>query len=399
MPQKNYDWSRIDNLEVRGKKRICQARVTVNGRTYRRTLGITADLEGRNAPLIREALRAYKAKLAQDHLAILQLTRTRSDYSKLSEIFAAYDEACASRRIGALSVLRTKQCTRRIIHQATGRDPNTTDPRAGIFTRDLAADFFASRIRAVKEEAAAAEKSGDAWTAEQLEKRLASAQVSAKTCLQQSKSLFARALLDSRPYRALQLPALDGFLRYNIAGSSLSRYKRPPAAVIEAIGRDLPALLESEPAQWLAFQLGVHSGLRRSSARNARWEWITENPDGSALLDVSLAKGNLSAVTILPEVWQAMKAARVDLSPWILPGEKETQRDAHVVALDAWLRAHGMTEDVARLPFHTLRKMYGDAMESTHGLEAARKALGHSSDHITRTTYAGNITRSGVQVF
>lgn len=415
-----FNWARIPNLEIRGKGNWCHARIEMNGKEHHRSLKIQADEAGENAPFVLDALRAYKVQLAQNTFAILQLTRTRSENSTCAELFDAYERACAGRRIKQDTITTAISRFRHIVKTVHGEHFAVDGARTSIVTRQLAQDFEAAKLAAVNAAAAAAAAAGTPWSSEQLELRQQSALNSVKSVLQQARQLFAARLLDAAAYRPLVLPDLKPFMGYRIqGGTTISAFVPPPVEVWRRITGELPALKAASPAGWFAFQLAVNCGLRRSSARNARWQWITENADGSAQMRIARAKGNLSTVTIAPPLWAEMKAARIDAAEYIIPGRFETPgaraaalktnpalvlpagestRDEVIAELVNWLRLQGLSVDIARCPFHLLRKVYGDAMRQAHGLDEAQKALGHSSSRLTHAVYSDHRSTKHVRV-
>lgn len=418
MKTRTFNWSSIPNLVVRGAGRWCHARVEMNAKAHWRSLHIQADAEGKNAPDVKDAIRAFKLQLAKDTFAVLQLTRSRNEHSTIEQLFAAYAKACSGRAIKTETVTTTKSRLAHVVRAVHGEFYNVEEARTSIFTRDLAEQFEHAKIAAVKKAAEDAELAGQAWSAEQLEQRIQSATNSAKSVLQQARAIFAESLLAGVHYRELVLPDLKPFLSYRVeGGTTIAAYVAPPVEVWQKIIADLPALKASSPAAWLAFQLGANSGLRRSSARNARWSWCTENTDGSAEMRIGRAKGNNSTVTFAPDVWAELKAARTSID-YIIPGTFETPatrqkyREAHPEAtipaeltrdevideLVAWLRGRGLTVDVVDKPFHLLRKIFGDTMRKAHGLDEAQKALGHSSNRLTHAVYSDHRSTKHVRV-
>lgn len=421
-PPASYDWSGIPNLIIRGKGNWCHARVEVNGTEHVRSLHIQADDAGANAPFVLDALRAYKVRIAQDSFAILQLTRSRNELSKIGDVFTAYEKACSGRDVLDSTVTTTKSRFAHICRTVHGESFDAESAHASIVTRELAERFEHAKLAAVKEAAKVAAAAGTPWSPEELEQRMQSTKNSAKSVLQQARALFAKDLLECVHYRGLVLPDVGPFMRYRVdGGTTISAFVAPPVDIWKKIRDDLPALKTTSPAKWIAFQLAVNCGLRRSSARNARWSWCVENADGSASMRITRAKGNHSTVTIAPNVWTELKAVRVSLD-YMIPGASETPatrtaavraadkrgepltfdpleptRDEIIGELVQWLRARGLTVDVARTPFHLLRKIYGDAMRSEHGLDEAQKALGHSSNKLTHAVYSDHRSTKHVQ--
>lgn len=409
MNKRPFDWSKVPNIEVRGLRKTISARLQIHGKEVWRSLHIEADEFGENAPFVKESMRALRLKLAQDSFAILKLTHSRNggEFSTCGELFAAYAKVCAGRDILDATVKTTVSRFRYICAKVHGEFFDVDNARTSIVNRDLAAQFEHRVIAGIKALAAHDAAINLPWSAEKLEQRLQSAKNSAKSTLQQARSLFAAAVLDSVYYREIVLPPLTEFMKYRIGGSTISPFVPPPADVWKRIVEDLPALKTQNVAQWLAFQLGVNCGLRRSSARNARWAWCVENADGSAEMRIGRAKGNNSTVTIAPMVWAEIKgewakARAAGAEPnFILPGDNEIgkgSRDEIVAEVVEWLRARGLTVEVSRCPFHLLRKMFGDHMRSTHSLDEAQKALGHSSNKLTHAVYSDHRSTKYVQV-
>lgn len=399
MRQTKDPWSEIPNLLVRGPRRVCYVRVELNGKEHVRSLHIEADPDGRNADDVREAIRAFKLQLAKDSFAILQLTRSRSEHSKLGEIFAAYRAACAGRDIKVETMERNIEYLGYIVRTARGEFTDVENARASVLSVDLLQDFQEKKIAALKE--TAREKQ---WSSEELEQRMKSAKNSVRSGIQQARSLFSVELLQSRHYRDLILPDLATFMAFRAEGSTVAAFVRPPAEVWQRILAAVPALKASSLAQWFAFQLGVNCGLRRGSARSARWAWCKELENGEAEMEVRRAKGGHYFIRLPADLWRELVAARTStdyIIPCTLPAgehapaELEADRDATIDGVVAWLRAHGLE---ARNPFHTLRKIFGNEIVTEHGLTEGQRALGHSKQDLTHSTYSEHRSTRAVRV-
>ncbi len=393
MKQKNTDpWADVPNLKIRGPRRVCYVRVEINGEELVRSLHIEADPLGRNKADVVDAIRAFKLRAAQDTFAILKLTRSRNEHSTFAEIFAAYRAACAGRDILEKTFEQNIGWLEHIVRVAQGEFVDVKTQRTSLLTVDLLTTFQERKITAIKTKADA-----EGWSTEQLEQRMKSGKNSAKSVIQQARSLFSVELLQSRHYRDLVLPDLSKFMAFRADGSSVAPFVRPAADVWQKIVADLPALKASSLAQWFALNLGVNCGLRRGSARAARWAWCTALDSGEAEMEVRRAKGGHYIVTLQADLWAELLAARAS-TDYIIPAtivaapgaelsaaELEADRDATIDAVVAWLRARGLNN---RTPFHTLRKIFGNAMVRTHGLTEGQNALGHSKQDLTHSTYS-----------
>ncbi len=400
-PQRN-PWSGIPNLKIRGPRRVCYARVEINGEEFQRSLHIEADPEGKNRGDVLDALRAFKLEIAKDKFAILQLTRSRNEHSTLAEIVTAYRAACKGRDITEDTIHRNVEYLYYIARLAHTEFFDTAGARASILTADLLATFQERRIAGVKADAAA-----KGWTSEQLEQKMKSTKNSVKSGIQQARSLFAVELLQSRHYRDLILPDLGPFMKFRADGSTVAAFVRPSAEVWQKIVDDLPALKASSLPQWFALQLGVNVGLRRGSARCARWEWCKELAGGEAEMEVRRAKGGHYFLRLPADLWRELVTARTS-TDYIIPStlqaaagveftpkQLEDDRDATIDAVVAWLRARGLD---TRNPFHSLRKIYGNEMVQTHGLTEGQNSLGHSRNELTHQVYAEHRSTRTVRV-
>ena len=392
MNKRPFDWSSIANIIVRGKKRICVARLEIDGKQVWRTTRIEADPEGLNADDVRAWLRVFKVELVKDRSKLLALTRVRDDYSTFGEIFTAYRDACAGRDISERTVDANIKWMSLVLRTVHGEGTHVEDLRASVLVDDeLLRSFKEKRITAIK-----ARVLEEKCTPEEAEQRMRKGKNSIKSIIQQARSLFSRELMQSRSYRQLTLPELQAFMEYKTDGSTVSAFVPPSKEVWQKILADLPALKETNLAQWYAFMIAANAGLRRRSARNARWAWCTENPDGSAAMHISVSKGNNSSCTISPAVW-AMMQAKKSSTDYIIPLASEPERDQAITGLVLWLRKHGLTDELVDKPYHQLRKIFGDAMVQAHGLTEAQNALGHSKADLTHAVYSENRSTKWVQ--
>lgn len=385
---KTYNWSAIPNLIVRNG--WCHARVERDGKQHWRSLRIEADAEGKNAEFVRESLRAFKLELARNDSKILEATkRRRTDTSTFAQIFTAYRGASAGRDIKDDTVESNIAWLGVILRTVNGEFFDIENARAHILTSDLLATFQERRIAAVKQRAEERQ-----WPAEEYEQAMKSAKNTVKSIIQQARSVFAKDLLQSRHYRNLTLPDLYPFMAFRAEGSTVSAFVRPASEVWSRILADLPALKSANIALWYAFQLGVNCGLRRGSARSARWSWCKQLESGEAEMEVRRAKGGHYFIRLPAEVWNGLLANRAS-TDYIIPLASEEERDEAVNQLVQWLRERGLDN---RNPFHTLRKIFGDAIVRAHGLTEGQNSLGHSKQDLTHAVYAEHRSTKGVKV-
>lgn len=395
-PAKPFDWSSIKNLIVRNG--WCHARVQMGGKEHWRSLHIEADPEGRNSADVREALRAFKLALAKDTHAILRLTRSRDEASTFTEIYATYRAACAGRAEIKPETVEVNIRWMENILRTCGHDPETC--RASALTPTLLELYQERVVTQLREQAA---KEG--WSEETLRTRMQSRQNSIKSAIGQARSLFAHELRQSHHYKALTLPDLHAFLDFRVAGRRARVFRPMDHALWQQILAGIRDLATADRPRWFALQLSLNCGLRRGSARNARWDWCREQPDGSAIMDVLVAKESTYQLTIEADLWSEWKAARgvvpfpdpksTAADAYIIHGATEKDRDGVIQSVVYWLRSHGVNE---QKPFHYMRKYHGDAMDRTHGLEEAARRLGHKNSNITKSHYVDGRSTKAVRV-
>jgi integrase len=390
---KSYKSTGTKNLIVRNG--WYHARVEVHGKAHWRSLHIEADPAGRNAPLAKDALRAFKARLAQDSFAILQLTRSRSEFSTFADLFTAYRAACAGRAISLASIERAIKDLRLIVRAVHGDTFAVDAARVSLCTPQLLIDFRAARIAALKAEAAAAQ-----FDTETYQRRLHSTQVTIKSTIQHARSVFAQECLQEAAYRSLMLPDLRAFMAFRSGGSTTRAFEMPDLDTLAKLHEGAALFAGTRPDLWLALCLAANFGLRRGSCRVARWDWFQERSDGSALLRVRAAKGNHSTVGVAPSTWTALKvhqaAAAAAKREYVIPGADDTAREAVLEQVKDWLR--GIGYDDARCPLHELRGLFVNTMAQEHSLDAAQGATGHSTQKVMMDSYVARGTDKWVTV-
>ncbi len=392
MKKRPYDWSKLPNIEIRGKGLWCHARVEMNGTETWRALKIQADPDGLNAPHVLEALRAFKVALAKDSFSILQLTRTRDECSSFAELFAAYRETCKGRDIAERTIERNILDLSLIVRTVHGENFSVDAARLSLCTLDLLIDFRAKRLAEFK---ARAEK--EKFDPEIYARKLHSARVTIKSTIHHARSLFAQEVRQERPYRELVIPNLDEFMKFRPGGDTTRPFEMPDAGVLQKLREGATFFKLTKVQLWFALVLTANFGLRRGSAVHAKWKWIRAREDGTALLHVRLAKGNTSTVGISAAAWADMQRLRLTAGAddFILPGDADG-RDAILEELKNWLRQIGFDE--ARCPVHELRGLFVNKMAAEHSLDDATEGVGHSNQKTTRDSYFARGTDKSVDV-
>lgn len=403
MNPRPFDWSTIPNIEVRGKRRTCVARIEVNGREVWRTTKIEADTYGRNAEDVREWMRAFRLQMVKDSDRLLALTRTRSELCTFAELIAAYRIACAGRDISPATMERNIKDLRLIVRGVHGEKFSVDAARVSLCTVDLLIDFRSNRFAALKAQALAQK-----WDAEKYQAKLASARRTIKSTIQHARSIFAQECLQEKPYRELALPAADvltKFMKFRSGGGTTREFEMPDASVLERLRDGAQLFKASRPDLWLALVLTANFGMRRGSAKNARWDWFRTSDAGAVAVHVRVGKGNKSRVGVTPATWAAAQLQRgaplrdfvgPPYREYVLPGADEEARNAILDELLRWLRGIGFDE--ARCPVHELRGLFVNKMAAEHSLDDAQGATGHSTQKVMMDSYVARGTDKAVDV-
>lgn len=396
--EKGLSWS----TTASGTK-IAYFRQQLNGKEKWQSLGELSINDAREK--VRYLRKLHALNLLNEKLGLIS---KRSSVCSFEELFKAYDTYCKGIKIDKRTVTNNKGCASLILRRVKGQNFDVHKAHVSLFNTQLLRDFSAKSVaerKRVCEEKKLPE--------EQTRKKMDSVQRTIKSTVQQARSLFAKEALCSTAYSKLTLPNMEDVMKLSIGTTTVVPYQAPSSQVINRIARDAATLKETNPKLWLAFNLEVNAGLRRGSARNARWDWFVDHgkdPKGERWIDlrVSVAKGGESIVrfdaTLFDEMAALKKSAKVygtqimeKKGPeFILPGDTSAERDAICKALVPWLRERGLDK---RQPNHELRKLYGDRKYSEHGAEEAQRALGHSDSKLTSKVYASARARKSLRVF
>jgi integrase len=226
------------------------------------------------------------------------------------------------------------------------------------------------------------------------DREMSSCQTTIKSTVNQARSIFARELLQTAPYRALKLPDLEEFRAKRLAGTTVKSYRRPQAEILASIRDGAAELKQQDPGAWIALQLEANGGLRRGSAADALWEWFVVTGPESVQLQCSRAKGGETDNAFPWDRYQEMR--ELEQSPtFVLPGKTREERDACCDRLMTWLRGRGLDR---RLPNHELRKWAIDRRRTEHGLDEAQNFAGHSDQKLTAKAYSRGRTEKVLRV-
>ena len=371
-------------------RKIAYLRMKLGGRDRWQSLGEISPEDARS--MVRRLRRDNNLEQLEKRF---DMAARRSDVCTIDDLFSAYDTWAAGVDIAKPTVEKNKQCMELVLRTSLGAAYNETTTKVSAFDVDACRAYSSRTIEQRKADAIAHN-----WDPEKLKDKMASAQRTIRSTVRQARSLFSKEPMSSVAYRDLVIPDMTAVMKLVIGESSLVSYKRPPQAVLERIAHDAAALKITAPAMWLAMQLEVNIGLRRSSARQAKWEWFQErgvDRDNMPWVEcyVGVAKGGESWVRIDYALYEELLAFRAEGQIYILPGKEEKDRDQVLADLVGWLRERGLD---TRMPNHELRKWYGDTKYSEHGASEAQNALGHSDSKLTSKVYASKRSIRSVRV-
>lgn len=216
-----------------------------------------------------------------------------------------------------------------------------------------------------------------------------SAQRSAASTIRQARSIFSRRMMDAYEHLTLP-PSIIRFREAYIVSEPQHRYQLPPSKLIESTVSKGRALRETNEALYMAFILCYDLGLRAEEAAQCRPDWIREDNQGIAWLEIiDRPDENYSPKT--PRSIPVPEAIRKDIEEIggegsIIPLNTITDRRNLIKReLSAWMRDIGWTRSKCA---HELRKLRGSFWRSKYGLDRAHDWLGHSQYQTTLNYYA-----------
>lgn len=365
--------------QPRGKSKIRHARFTIGDRE------INQSLQTSDKQLAVARAKKLRRELLEGRWEVLDALRIKRDVSTFADLFTAYDDYAAGADISPRSVRENKTCLARIVRAYYGEQFDPAKDRLSILTATGLRKYEAARIKAAKDAGPLA---------------INTAHTTAHSTAQQARSLFAQDCLQSYAYRDLKLPDLAAVLAYKLKRGKTKRFQAPEKDLMAATVAAIAQLKQQHPARWMALMLAANLGLRRGEGVAAQWAWVAqiELTNGQAGYVMHVVKrtdfdpkGSERTINIPPDFWAEMLVMRTSCGH-ILPGSTNKRKALYADNV-AWLRALGWT---ANKPTHEMRKLFGSAMATEHGLFAAQSALGHSDPRLTSQVYASNLDRSKV---
>ncbi len=337
--------------------------------------GIRTDVAGDATVL--ERFPALRAKLGA--------LRIRQDLPNLDEIIAAFMADVPGREISDNAARAYTNYLRRIVrivHQVD--DVRAGAMKANVIRPELFQDYQSFAIEAARPNGPAA---------------MITARNTSFSAINQAQAVFSVDAMQGRHMRALQLPAelvtrLRGF---QPKGTTRKVRVETSDELRETLRAGAEDLWFTAPARWLALALCGNLGLRRGSAKMARWDWVRRVGGQWRMYlvatDENSPKGNEQFVTVRDDVWQDMCELRQAGSDYIVPGARLEDRDRVFDENLQWLRCLGVDADK---PTHELRAIFAQEMKRQHGAQAAQDGLGHG-DARTTEIYTGRGTTKSVR--
>ena len=207
----------------------------------------------------------------------------------------------------------------------------------------------------------------------------------ANAYMARAKALFSNEAIDLYRNHGLQIPDM-GWLRSVRKFRRVdrgARYVLPPEEVIIHL---LEGIVKLPPELLKMALLGIHAGLRREEALQARRAWLLLGSPEVLHLQTEPSFLSKNALSRAIELSSGVGVLLDELSgaKYILSGTA-FEREATARALVQWLRQNGLDR---RLPFHELRKLFGAIVASTRGIYPAQRQLGHLSPQVTSDSYS-----------
>jgi integrase len=292
--------------------------------------------------------------------------KSRSGYATVGDIIERYLSQAEDR---PTTIRNNVSALRMLVRTVHGGDPDAQS--SSILTGGLIREFERVKIGTAKTEPARRRT-----------------RTSIRSYVVQARSLVAKRKI--RFYEDVNLPDLDGFRNETVEMPKRSKPRALDTGVIAVINAAAPALVESDPAVYVAFLLFSRLGLRNVEIRNARWSWIENGRIG--IIERSgenfYPKGSEGWVPIAPDVLQElMQFRQLSTNDYIIPGVTATDRkDAvdrrHSAWVSQWIKNRSKTS-------YELRRYAGSLVyNATQDILKVRDFLRHASVETTQQWYA-----------
>lgn len=146
-------------------------------------------------------------------------------------------------------------------------------------------------------------------------------------------------------------------------------------------------------ADWLPFEVALQTGLRIGDVAALPLSALAQSGDGYVIRYRASKTGKYGVAAITPALGAKLSRQKGE---WLFPGKKSGK---HITRQALWARLKAACRrldiDDKGLSPHSLRKCFAVAVRQREGFAAAREALQHESDAVTRVyAYADTIMRA-----
>jgi integrase len=370
-----------------GPKEINQSLGRIDWATARKVRdALVRTLEGA-ALCARMGMDYETAPLAEHYdvesmLRRLNLLKRRGTLATIGQILQAFETDAMGRNISTdtgSSGYKATTSLKLIIRTARPDVEEVEKLPATVLTEQLLEDYQAAKIASVNG------KGPD---------EVASTRRTLASTVNQARMVVSERACAQSEMRKLILPDLEGFRSWKPESNPRRLRIAIDDATVARLRHEIDELWFKSPGHWVAAVLCGNLGLRRGSAKMARWSWARQ-VGGNWMLyvldtDEASPKGNEYSVEIDPSLWKDLCAVR-STGDYFVPGATVEERDQYFT--DNVVRLRGLGLDVDK-PNHELRALFAQAMDRTHGRAAASAALGHS-ELATTQIYTGRALAGG----
>jgi integrase len=226
-----------------------------------------------------------------------------------------------------------------------------------------------------------------------------SAKVSVNSFLRCAKSLFSPRIIT---HVKLELPTPLPFAGCQFEPRPSSKY-RSTFDITQLVRTATEALAPTDPEAYKVFLLASMVGLRRKEIDLLEWSAFRWE-EGTIRIETTehfaaKSEDSLGDVAVDPQVMDAFRGyLATSQGAFVIQSSQSPRSVAYNFyrceeafgRLIAWLRSQGVR---SLKPLHTLRKEFGSAVNATHGIHAASRALRHSAVAVTDQYYTDNRKR------